>query len=253
MLEIVLEVSMKRPSERSLKIIIALLSIAIILFLIVIFLAKNGISLTNIFSKDIVSEFTMQPEGPHPTVIIDAGHGGREPGATKGSIQEKDITLAIALQVEKILKEKNISYYMTRNDDTYLSLEDRIDIANKKSCKLFVSIHNNSFTDTSQRGVLTTYNPYSETGKDIASIMQSNIGDLCQKNRDVMPRPNLYVLRYTNMPSILLEIGFMSNKHDLKLLTEDNFQIKCAQQIVLGIEEIITKYFPDEVKSSAGG
>lgn len=241
---------MKRPSERNLKILIALLSIAVVLLSIVTFLAKNGFSIINIFPNSIISEFSMKPIEPSPAVIIDAGHGGWEPGAINGSIQEKDVTLAIALQVEKKLIEKDISYLMIRNDDTYISLEDRIKIANEKSCKLFVSIHNNSFTDSSQRGVLTTYNPYSETGEDIARIMQSKIGDLCKKNRDIMPRPNLYVLRYTNMPSILLEIGFMSNKQDLKLLTDASFQKKCANQIVHGIEEILSKYFPDELKSS---
>ncbi|QNU67486.1 N-acetylmuramoyl-L-alanine amidase [Ruminiclostridium herbifermentans] len=241
---------MKRPSERSLKILIALLSVAVILLSIITFLAKNGFSIKNILPNSIASEFSMKPIEPPPAVIIDAGHGGWEPGAINGSIQEKDITLAIALQVEKILKEKNISYLMIRNDDTFVSLEDRIKIANEKACKLFVSIHNNSFSDPSQRGVLTTYNPYSETGEDIARIMQSQIGDLCERNRDLMPRPNLYVLRYTNMPSILLEIGFISNKEDSKLLTTASFQKKCANQIVLGIEDILAKYFPDELKSS---
>ena len=241
---------MKRPSERSLKILIALLSMAVILLSIVTFLAKNGFSIINIFPNPIVSEFSMKPMEPSPAVIIDAGHGGWEPGAMNGSIQEKDITLAIALQVEKILIKKDISYLMIRNDDTYISLEDRIKIANEKACKLFVSIHNNSFNDPAQRGVLTTYNPYSETGEDVARIMQSKIGDLCKKDRGLMPRPNLYVLRYTNMPAILLEIGFISNKEDLKLLTSVSFQKKCANQIVLGIEDNLAKYFPDELKSS---
>lgn len=238
------------PSERTLKNLILLLSIAIILLSIVTFMATNGFSIMTIFPNAISSEFSIQTSEPAPTVIIDAGHGGWEPGAMNGTIQEKDITLAIALQVEKVLKEKNISYYMTRTDDTYLSLEDRVKIANDKSCKFFVSIHINSFTDATQRGVLTAYNPYSSIGKDIANIMQSKIGNLCETNRNLMPRPNLYVLRYTNMPSILLEIGFISNKQDLQLLTDAKFQEKCANQIVLGIEGIIAKYFPDEVKNS---
>ncbi|PYG88211.1 N-acetylmuramoyl-L-alanine amidase [Ruminiclostridium sufflavum DSM 19573] len=242
---------MKRPSERSLRILIALLSIAIILLSVFTFLVKNGFSIKDIFPKAIVSEFSAQPEGPAPAVIIDAGHGGWEPGAINGSIQEKEVTLAIALEVEKILKEKDISYFMIRNDDTYVSLEDRIKIANEKACRLFVSIHNNSYTDPAQRGVLTAYNPYSDTGKDIAGIMQSRLENLGMRNRELMPRPNLYVLRYTSMPSILLEIGFLSNKKDLKLLTDGDFQQKCAQQIVLGIEDIAAKYFPDEVKNSA--
>lgn len=245
---------MHKLSQRNLVILIAILSTAIILLLTISFLKKNNPSIFDRFfnsANSTTSENSSAepPEAP-PMVIIDAGHGGWEPGAGNGSINEKYITLAISLEVEKVLKEKNIDYYMIRNDDTYISLEDRVKIANEKSCKLFVSIHNNSFTDTAQSGILTTYNPNSPNGKEIAKIMQSKISNIGMKNRDVMPRPNLYVLRYTDMPSLLLEIGFISNKKDLKLLTDVSFQKKCAQQIVLGIEEIVAKHVTGEVESS---
>ncbi|HEY5583753.1 MAG TPA: N-acetylmuramoyl-L-alanine amidase [Ruminiclostridium sp.] len=210
--------------------------------------SSNSSSPADIVSESSSDQSTEKP----PIVIIDAGHGGWEPGAGNGSTNEKDLVLAISLEIEKVLKEKNIDSYMIRNDDTYVSLEDRVRIANEKMCSLFVSIHNNSFTDSSQGGILTTYNPYSSTGEDIAKIMQSNIGDIGMRNRDIVPRPTLYVLRHTNMPSLLLEIGFISNKNDLKLITDSSFQQKCAKQIVLGIEEILRKYTTDEVKSSVG-
>lgn len=235
---------MNKLSKRSLIIIIAILSTAIILMLALFSLKKNSPSLLDNLtgsSNPTASEYsTSKPTEKSPIVVIDAGHGGWEPGAGNGSIDEKDITLAISLEVEKLLKEKNIDYYMIRNDDTYISLEDRVKIANEKSCKLFVSIHNNSFTDSSQSGILTAYNPYSPNGKKFAEIMQSKISNIGMRNRNIMQRPNLYVLRHTEMPAILLEIGFISNKKDLKLLTDASFQQKCAQQIVLGIEEIIT-------------
>ncbi len=243
---------MNKLSKRSLIIIIAILSTAIILMLVLLSLKKNSLSILDNFANStnpIASEYSSsEPTEKSPIVVIDAGHGGREPGAGNGSTNEKDITLAISLEVEKSLKEKNIDYYMIRNDDTFVSLEDRVKVANEKSCKLFVSIHNNSFTNSSQSGILTTYNPYSPNGKKIAEIMQSKIDNIGMRNRNIMQRPNLYVLRHTEMPAILLEIGFISNKKDLQLLTDASFQKKCAQQIVLGIEEIIT----DEVESSEG-
>ena len=205
--------------------------------------SANNMNINNTSNNSIIDDsddnsFTQPAEEP-PVVIIDAGHGDWEPGAGNKTINEKDIVLAISLEVENVLKEKNIAYYMTRNDDTYVSLEDRVGIANEKVGKLFVSIHNNSFTDPNQRGILTTYNPSSPIGKEIAEIMQSKISDIGMKNRNVMPRPNLHVLRHTEMPSLLLEIGFISNQQDLTLLTDISFQKKCAQQIVLGIEEIV--------------
>jgi len=233
---------MHKLNQRTLVIIIAILSTAIILILALSFLNKSGHSALNNSANSATSEnSSAEPTEDPPIVIIDAGHGGWEPGAGNGPINEKDIVLAISLEVERELKEKNIGYYMIRNDDTYVSLEDRVRIANEKSSKLYVSIHNNSFTDKAQGGILTTYNPSSPTGKKIAEIMQSKLGNIGMRDRNIMQRPNLYVLRYTDMPAILLEIGFISNKKDLKLLTDVSFQQKCAQQIVLGIEEIVSK------------
>lgn len=234
-----------KVSHKNLIIIIAILLIAIIA-VIGGYLKRN-----DIFAPEhAIATPTEQVLEKPPMVVIDPGHGGWEPGAGNGKINEKDIVLSIALEVEKLLKQKNIDYYMIRTDDTYVSLEDRAKIANDKKSKLFISIHNNSFTDASQSGILTTYNPYSSIGKEIAEIMQAKISDLGMRNRDIMPRPNLYVLRHTEMPSLLLEVGFISNKKDLKLLTDANFQKKCAQQIVSGIEEIIEKYVTDEEGSS---
>lgn len=241
---------MNKLSRRTLTILIILLSIAIISILAFSYFNKNNpLSFNN---SDVSENSSVKPTEQPPIVIIDAGHGGWEPGAGNKSINEKDLVLAMSLEVEKILKEKNIDNYMIRTDDTYVSLEDRVRIANEKACKLFISIHNNSFTDSAQGGILTTYNPYSPIGKEIAEIMQSKISDVGMRDRAIMPRPNLYVLRHTDMPSLLLEIGFISNKKDLALLTDTNFQQKCAQQIVLGIEEIVSKYVTDEAKNSEG-
>ncbi len=219
--------------------------IAIIIILTVAIIAVVGIARRNGGPAD-AGDPTGASAGPSsgkpPMVVIDAGHGGWEPGAGNGSINEKDVVLAISLEIEKQLKEKNIDYYMIRTDDTYVSLEDRAKIANEKKGRLFISIHNNSFTDPSQGGILTAYNPYSPIGEDIARIMQSKISDIGMRDRDIMPRPNLYVLRHTEMPSLLLEIGFISNKNDLKLLTDSDFQQKCALSIVDGIEEILARY-----------
>lgn len=191
----------------------------------------------------------LEPEAKAPLVVIDAGHGGWDPGAGKEPNFEKDIVLALSLEIEKKLNEKNIESYMIRTDDTYVSLEDRAYKANELGASLFISIHNNSFEDPAQSGILTSYNPNSSIGKEIATIMQSKISDIGMKNRDIVPRPNLYVLRHTEMPALLLEIGFISSNKDLKLLTDVNFQEKCATQIATGIEDILNQHLTDEVKT----
>ncbi len=226
----------QKLSHKNLIIIIVFLCIAIIALIGGYLKRYNDLSP----QQEIVTSTDTVQEIP-PMVIIDPGHGGWDPGAMNGKTSEKDIVLDISLEIEKLLKQKNIDYYMIRTDDTYVSLEDRARIANEKKGRLFISIHNNSFTDAAQNGILTAYNPYSPTGKDIAIIMQSEIKNLGMKNREIMPRPNLYVLRHTEMPSLLLEIGFISNKKDLKLVTDDEFKKNCAQQVVSGIEEILEK------------
>ena len=238
----------KKLSHRSLIFIIVFLSLAII-GIIGAYLAEKG-NLNP--SGSLSTAVETAPEKP-PLVVIDPGHGGWDPGAMAGSTNEKDIVLDISLEIERLLVEKNIDYYMIRTEDIYVSLEDRASIANEKRGRLFISIHNNSFTDSVQSGILTAYNPYSPNGKDMAKIMQSKIKELGMKNRDIMPRPNLYVLRHTEMPALLLEIGFMSNKKDLKLLTAGDFQKKCAKQVVSGIEVILDKYIYDSKSTDAEG
>ncbi len=202
---------------------------------------ENNEPITPSPSSSAASTTSTAPEKV-PLVVIDPGHGGWEPGAGNGKLNEKDIVLDISLEVERLLAEKNIEYHMIRTDDTYVNLEDRARIANELKAKLFISIHNNSFTDASQSGILTTYNPNSAIGKNIAKVMQSKIKDIGMRNREIMPRPNLYVLRHTEMPALLLEIGFISNKKDLKLLTDAEFHKTCAQQIVSGIEDILDNH-----------
>lgn len=230
------EKTSKKLNRNMLIILIILLSVAIIA-VIGGYLKKPGVPV----SPDASSAAVKTSETP-PMVVIDAGHGGWEPGAGNGKLNEKDVVLDISLEIEKLLAQKNIEYLMIRTDDTYVSLEDRAKIANDKKGKLFISIHNNSFTDSAQSGILTAYNPNSPIGKDIAQVMQSKISHMGMKNRDIMSRPNLYVLRHTEMPALLLEIGFISNKKDLKLLTDEEFQQKCARQIVSGIEEILEDF-----------
>ncbi len=238
----------KRLSRKNLVFIIVFLSIGI-LTIIGAYVERK--EMTGASVDDVSATTSSIPQETAPLVVIDPGHGGWEPGAGNGKINEKDVVLDISLRIESILAQKKIDYYMIRTDDTFVSLEDRARIANEKKARLFISIHNNSFTDRSQSGILTTYNPNSPIGKDIAKIMQDKIKDMGMRDRAIMPRPNLYVLRHTEMPSLLLEVGFISNKKDLKLLTDADFQQKCAQQIVSGIEDILVKYVP-EAKITAG-
>lgn len=181
-------------------------------------------------------------------VVIDAGHGGEDPGAVKGNAKEKDLNLAMALKLEKLLKEKNIKTFMLRQDDTFVGLYDRPYIANALNATMFICIHNNYIDSTSVSGTETLYYPEkngdpSFTGEKLAKMVQDSlISKLKTVNRKTVERPGLVVLKYTKMPAILAEIGFLSNAKELKNLQDSAFQQKTAEAleeaIIKGLEKI---------------
>lgn len=179
-------------------------------------------------------------------VVIDAGHGGpEEPGSMCDLFYEKHLNLDIALRLEECLKKKNINTYMIRKSDVYVSVYERANIANKLNASLFVSIHNNSFGQEAN-GTETLYNPNNKDeniniqSKKMASIVQNNlIKALGTRDRGIKERPNLIVLKHTTMPSVLTEIGFLTNPKELELLNDNNFRQKAAQAIADAIEEMI--------------
>jgi len=170
-------------------------------------------------------------------VVIDAGHGGTDPGAAGNSIKEKDINLGIALKLEKLLKGKNIKTFLLRQDDTFVGLYDRPYIANALNATLFLSIHNNAIDNTAVSGTETLYSPdnsvnSSFTGKKFAQLIQDLlIQNLNSVNRKTVSRPGLVVLKYTKMPSALAEIGFVTNTNEAKNLMDDLYQQKVAQAL----------------------
>ncbi len=194
-----------------------------------------------------VNLLTPAKEGER-LVVIDAGHGGVDPGASGGSTREKDVNLAIALKLEKLLKAKNINTFMLRQDDTFVGLYDRPYIANALNATLFLSIHNNSFDKSTANGTETLYYPEkagdkSFTGQKFAQLIQNSLmSKLDTYNRKTVSRPGLVVLKYTHMPSSLTEIGFLTNPGDLQRLNSQDFQQKTAEvlcdAIVKGLDQI---------------
>ncbi|AEY65287.1 N-acetylmuramoyl-L-alanine amidase [Clostridium sp. BNL1100] len=194
-----------------------------------------------------VNLLTPAKEGER-LVVIDAGHGGVDPGASGGSTREKDVNLDIALKLEKLLKAKNVNTFMLRQDDTFVGLYDRPYIANALNATLFLSIHNNSFDKSTAKGTETLYYPEkagdkSFTGQKFAQLIQNSLmSRLDTYNRKTVSRPGLVVLKYTHMPSSLAEIGFLSNPGDLQRLNNQDFQQKTAEAlcdaIVKGLDQI---------------
>ncbi|MEF2964275.1 N-acetylmuramoyl-L-alanine amidase family protein [Paenibacillus sp. M1] len=171
-------------------------------------------------------------------VVIDAGHGGKDPGAISVTgNREKDFNLAVALKVEELLKqETDIDFVLTRSSDTYPTLQDRVKIANDLDADLFISIHANSGS-ASASGV-ETYYTRSES-KALANIMHKYLVQSSGLSDRGVRTASLHVTRETDMPAVLLECGYLSNKSDNALLYTEAFQDSVAAGVVEGIKEYL--------------
>lgn len=185
----------------------------------------------------------MQSVQPEISVCIDAGHGAHDSGAVNGERLEKDDNLRLALSVREKLEAKNIKVYMTREDDTFLSLDERCRVANKKKCTLFVALHRNSAesgngvemwiqstpTDTDWALAENMLNALSDAGISKARGVKTGYA----KNAD----GNYYVNAHTDMPSCLAEIGFVTSEQDNELF--DKNLDAYAAAIADGIEKTL--------------
>ena len=177
-------------------------------------------------------------------IVIDAGHGDFDSGSENLGYFEKDINLELALKLEHALKEEGYAVIMTRNDDSFLELYERSDLANKAKADLFISIHQNSYMeDSSVNGIEVYYNSEKSTDDEelAQSIQDSLINETRAIDRGVRAGNGLVVIRETTMPSVLIETAYISNKNELLLITSDNYQDKVIRGIITGIEEFLNQ------------
>lgn len=185
------------------------------------------------------SNTSRPPTKSRALVIIDPGHGGKDPGAVGiGSIQEKQIVLSISQQVTRILEKQGIQVRMTRDSDYFVSLEGRSEMANRLNADLFVSIHANS-AGAGKTGVSGYETYYYQNGRELAQIIHRNIIRRVDVRDRKIKQARFFVLRKSNMPSVLLETGFVTGTEDAAKLTNPNFQRQMAEAIAAGIIEYI--------------
>lgn len=214
-------------------------------------------------------------------VVIDAGHGGNDPGAVANRLKEKNINLDIALKLGKMIQRNcsDTKVIYTRSKDVFVTLKGRTEIGNKAKADLFISIHTNSAKNTSARGTetyiygleqaninmevakrensvilleedyTTTYqgydpnsvesfimfdfqqNKYFEQSIHFASMVQDQFRILAKRPDRSVRQQNLLVLRLSSMPSILVEVGYISNASDAAYLSKDANRAKLAESI----------------------
>ncbi len=174
------------------------------------------------------------------TIVIDPGHGGSDYGAIREGINEKDINLDVAKQVQSILERKGFKVKMTRTNDMYVSLEDRCKITNSSNPFLFVSIHVNSCVGTEPKGIETHY--YHDNSIELANTIHSKMTkEIKTPNRGLF-KSKFYVINHTSVPAVLLEIGFISNDKERAELVTKRRQQATAEAIAEGIIEYFNNH-----------
>lgn len=178
-------------------------------------------------------------------IVIDAGHGGKDSGATNNGILEKDITLKVATIVKNKLEADGAKVIMTRSGDTYPTLEDRVNIALQNYAEVFVSIHVNSATNTSAKGTETYYNVEGNVNVVEDEALAKAINTQIVNNANMKDRgiktANYYVIKNMLLPSVLVELGFISNPEDLEKLTDSDYIEIFGNSIYNGIVEYYQK------------
>ncbi|MBD0381683.1 N-acetylmuramoyl-L-alanine amidase [Paenibacillus sedimenti] len=222
----------------------------------------------NLLKKLLILSFLLTFAFPYQAfaykVVVDAGHGGSDPGAiSKNGLKEKDVNLDIAKKLSDELARRGYEVYMTRSDDRYLSLQQRVELTNSQNADIFVSIHANSHTSSKVNGSMVLYYddahpqedyPASDTmklltpySKDLAQHVQSALAAAAGTADLGLVPSAVYVARMGTIPSILVETAFLSNSGDAALLANDSVRTKMAVGIERGIEAFVPPVFTDTI------
>ena len=189
-------------------------------------------------------DFVKPQELYDNVVVIDAGHGGGDPGANRKGILEKDIDLAITLELKELLdaSDANIGVYYTRIDDSNPTNTERVELANKSEADLFLSIHINSYKgnrDTSINGTEVMYSSANTEGFDSEAFAEICMEELTtalkSRDRGLVSGDNIFIINQSKVPVALVEIGFITNKEERELLNSKDYQKKTAEALYAAI------------------
>lgn len=180
-------------------------------------------------------------------VALDPGHGGVDPGKVGGNnALEKDLNLSIGEKVRTALEEAGIQVIMTRETDAGLyqesdrnkkiaDLSARCRLIEESGAVLTVSIHQNSYHDSSVQGPQVFYYKASQEGKLLAETLQASFEGVVEKNRPAKANDNYYLLLHTSCPTAIVECGFLSNPEEAERLCQDSYQQILAEAIAQGV------------------
>lgn len=224
--------------------------------LVIIFSALTvGSHIIDKFAVDTVSSDNLQ----NKTIIIDAGHGGIDGGtsASDGTV-EKDLNLQISLKINEILKSMGIKTAMTRTDDASLNdqnastirqkkvsdIKNRLAIINETDDAVFVSIHQNHFSQEKYSGAQVFYSKNNPQSQVLAEKIRFQLISVLQpeNTREIKPSGSeIYLLHHAKVPAVMVECGFLSNYNETQLLKDEKYQRKLAFTVAMGIIDFLNQ------------
>ena len=222
----------------------------ILIIFIIIFTTIVGVISYNSNKTEVISNKNYSK-----VIVVDAGHGLPDGGATSYDIVESDLNLQVSLKLYDELESRGYKVIMTRKDENNIAGEDnqsasiakmkaqdlnnRVKIINESNADFCISIHMNKFENPKYWGWQTFYNKNSEDGKKLANLIQNNISKVIDKNnkRTSLSIDGIKIVDKTNIPVVIVECGFISNEEEAKLLQSEEYRLKLVQGIANGIEE----------------
>ena len=189
-----------------------------------------------------VSKEEKKAKKDQVVIVVDPGHGGEDPGKVgNNDVLEKDLNLQSAKKVKKLLEEAGIKIVMTRTNDKVPDakkedLNQRVQLINETKPKLALCIHQNSYPDAKIKGAQVFYHTITPEAEDVASIVQEQLRTVDPTNtRQIKENDTYFMLKNTQVPTIIVECGFLTNPDEAAKLTQEDYQDKLAQAICEGV------------------
>lgn len=250
----------KKNFDRFLYISLFLFIISFILIFIISFIQNKTYTpeINNIQESEETLQTSSIPAS-NKRIILDAGHGLPDGGATSnsGDIIESTLNLEIVLKLQKLLELSNINVILTRSDENGIynetantiremkvsDMENRVQISKEYPADLFISIHMNKLQNTSVKGFQVFYSTTNENNKTCAKYIQENLNNTItefKNTKQIKEISDIYLTKHINLPFILIECGFLSNNFELNLLQNSEYQDKISWGIYTGIMDYLS-------------
>lgn len=202
---------------------------------------------------------TMATPATSKTIVIDAGHGGEDGGAvSEDGVSEAEINLKIALKLQTLLEQSGANVVLIRSDNNAIydldkktlrekknsDIHNRVKIGNESSADIFVSIHLNKIAESQYYGWQTFFKDGNEASENLATCIQNNLNEAIQKENKRQPLKisNVYIIKHVEIPTSIVECGFLSNPDEKRQLQTDEYQNKLAWGIYNGIMDYFNSF-----------